>query len=253
MRCTPASLYDGCMTSVISIKQLSVTLGGHYQALADVSLELPAGRITGLIGPSGAGKTTLIRSIVGRQKLTSGQVAVLGQPAGAAGLRSVVSYMTQERSIYEDLTVGENLRYFATMHGLTGRMGRRALDEALASVHLADKRAVLAGSLSGGQKQRVSLAIALLGRPKLLVLDEPTVGLDPLLREQLWALFRELRDQGKTIIISSHVMDEAERCDELVLIRDGQVIATGTPDELCKRTGTKTVEQSFLKLVEAGA
>lgn len=252
MRCTPAKLYDGSMPSVISIQRLSVTLGGRYQALTDVSLNLPTGRITGLIGPSGAGKTTLIRSIVGRQQLTSGQLTVLGQPAGAPGLRSKVSYMTQERSVYEDLTVGENIRYFATMHGLTGRAGKRAADEALAAVHLADKRAVLVGSLSGGQKQRVSLAIALLGQPKLLVLDEPTVGLDPLLREELWTLFRRLRDQGKTIIISSHVMDEAERCDELVLIRDGQVIATGSPSDLCRRTGTKTVEQSFLKLVEAG-
>jgi ABC-2 type transport system ATP-binding protein len=236
------------MASVITIDKLSVVLGGEYRALRNISVELDGGKITGFIGPSGAGKTTLIRAIVGRQRITSGRVTALGLPAGSKPLRSRVSYMTQEISVYDDLTVHENIRYFASMAGYSRQRLREVCSEALAAVDMAHKAGVLVSSLSGGQKQRVSLAVALIGEPELLVLDEPTVGLDPVLREQLWKLFRELASQGKTIIISSHVMDEAERCDSLLLIRDGQLVAYGTPHELCERTGTKTVEQSFLKL-----
>lgn len=236
------------MTSVIAIDRVTVRLGGSFEALRDVSIELKPGKITGFIGPSGAGKTTLIRTIVGRQKIHEGRITVLGVPAGSAVLRSRLRYMTQELSVYSDLTAIENLRYFARMAGYGSRMAKRYADEALAAVHMGEKANVLVSSLSGGQKQRVSLAIALIGEAELLLLDEPTVGLDPVLREQLWQLFRQLRDQGKTIVVTSHVMDEAERCDELVLLRNSQVVATGSPAELCKRTGTKTVEQSFLKL-----
>jgi ABC-type multidrug transport system ATPase subunit len=236
------------MASVITIDQLSVTLGGRFKALRNITIDLPSGKIIGFIGPSGAGKTTLIRTIVGRQKPAAGSVMVLGSAAGAPTLRPKLRYMTQELSVYSDLTVMENLRYFAQMAGYKGKKARDFAARALDQVHMKDKANVLVGSLSGGQKQRASLAVALIGEPELLVLDEPTVGLDPVLREQLWQLFRELRDQGKTIIVSSHVMDEAERCDELVLLRDAQVVASGSPAELCRRTGTKTVEQSFLKL-----
>jgi ABC-2 type transport system ATP-binding protein len=236
------------MTSVIAIDHVTVRLGGSFEALRDINIELQTGKITGFIGPSGAGKTTLIRTIVGRQKIYRGKVRVLGAPAGSAALRSKLRYMTQELSVYSDLTTLENLRYFALMTGYKGKQAREYAAQALARVHMSDKANVLVSSLSGGQKQRASLAIALIGESEILVLDEPTVGLDPVLREQLWQLFRELRDQGKTLVISSHVMDEAERCDELVLFRDAQVVATGSPAELCQRTGTKTVEQSFLKL-----
>jgi ABC-2 type transport system ATP-binding protein len=240
------------MATAISAHEVSVILGRDFKALDKVSADIPAGRITGLIGPSGAGKTTLIRSIVGRQHLSRGKLKVLDMPAGAKALRPKLRYMTQEQSIYADMTARENLRYFARMLGLNGRAAARAAEDALARVRMQDKAAVLAADLSGGQKQRVSLAIALLGDARLLVLDEPTVGLDPLLREELWSLFRELAGAGKTIVISSHVMDEAERCDELLLIRDGHVVAQGTPAELKRRTGSATVEQSFLKLtVEA--
>jgi ABC-2 type transport system ATP-binding protein len=235
-------------TSVIQVKNLTVILGDSFVALKDLDIELSVGKITGFIGPSGAGKTTLIRTIVGRQKITKGNVTVLDAPAGAPGLRTKLRYMTQELSVYSDLTTVENVRYFAKMAGYRGKQAREYAARALERVHLGDKANVLVSSLSGGQKQRVSLAIALIGEPAILVLDEPTVGLDPVLREQLWGLFRELRDQGKTVIISSHVMDEAERCDELLLIRDGGLVASGSPAELCQRTGTKTVEQSFLKL-----
>ena len=235
------------MASVIVIDKLSVVLGA-YPALRNVSVELSGGKITGFIGPSGAGKTTLIRAIVGRQRITDGRLTVLDLPAGSKPLRGRVSYMTQEISVYDDLTVQENVRYFANMAGYYGKRAHAAAAKALELVDMADKAAVLVSNLSGGQKQRVSLAVALIGEPELLVLDEPTVGLDPVLREQLWSLFRELAGQGKTVIVSSHVMDEAERCDDLLLIRDGELVAHGTPHELCERTGTKTVEQSFLKL-----
>ncbi|HSX06848.1 MAG TPA: ABC transporter ATP-binding protein [Candidatus Saccharimonadia bacterium] len=239
------------MADIISVRDLSVVLGGRFQALKRVSFELEKGKITGFIGPSGAGKTTLIRVIVGRQRVRSGQVTVLGFTPGSKELRSQISYMTQEISVYSDLTVHENLLYFARMCGLKGRQALEACRQVLSQVAMTEKSGVLVMNLSGGQKQRVSLAIALLGDPELLVLDEPTVGLDPVLREQLWKLFRELAANGTTIIVSSHVMDEAERCEDLLLIRDGQIVAHDTPPQLCKRTNTKTVEQAFLKLAGA--
>lgn len=222
---------------------------GHFRALDNVTLTIPAGHIVGFIGPSGAGKTTLIRVIVGRQHLSSGSATVLAHPAGTAPLRSQVSYMTQETSVYSDLTVVQNLRYFATMRGLKQRERSRVVTELLTTIDMQAQAEQLVGSLSGGQKQRVSLAVALIGNPHLMVLDEPTVGLDPVLREQIWTLFRKLVRNGTALIISSHVMDEAERCDDLVLIRNGKVLAHDTPEELCRKTDTTTVEQSFLKLV----
>jgi ABC-2 type transport system ATP-binding protein len=237
--------------SAIQIKNLSVTLGDHFKALKNITVDLPQDKVIGFIGPSGAGKTTLIRSIVGRQRISSGSIMVHGLPAGSAALRSRVSYMTQEVSVYTDLTITENLNYFATMFGLPRKQLKTAVSDILKTVDLSKHANQLASDLSGGQKQRVSLAIALIGNPKVMVLDEPTVGLDPLLREQLWKLFRELAANGATIIVSSHVMDEAERCDELLLIRNGELLARGSPRQLCEQTATKTVEQSFLKLVGA--
>ena len=241
------------MKSIIVIDKLSVMLGRDFPALKDVSLDIAQGTITGFIGPSGAGKTTLIRTIVGRQRITGGRANVLDLPAGSSKLRSRVGYMTQENSVYTDLTVHENVRYFARMLGYRGDQARVQAAEALSKVDMLDKTDVVVSDLSGGEKQRVSLAIALLGEPELLVLDEPTVGLDPVLRERLWQLFRYLAEAGKTIIVSSHVMDEAERCDDLVLIRDGQIVAHTTPAALRSRTSTKTVEQAFLKLAGAAA
>jgi ABC-2 type transport system ATP-binding protein len=237
--------------AAVQLKNVSVVLGGYYQALKHVSVDLPAGRVVGFIGPSGAGKTTLIRSIVGRQKLSGGSITINGLPAGSVKLRSQMSYMTQEVSVYNDLTVQENLRYFATMFGLPRKEMSEAISSILQTVDMSDHAGQLVGKLSGGQKQRVSLAIALIGYPKVMVLDEPTVGLDPVLREQLWQLFRELATQGTTLIISSHVMDEAERCDDLLLIRNGELLAHGSPKALCQQTGTHSVEDSFLKLVGA--
>jgi ABC-2 type transport system ATP-binding protein len=214
------------------------------RALHDVSFAITPGKITGLIGPSGSGKTTLMRCMVGAQRLTAGSLEVLGLPAGSKELRSRIGYVTQSPAVYDDLTAQQNLRYFARMLGLGDIEAARALRD----VDLTAQSAQLAGSMSGGQRARVSLAVALLGNPQLLILDEPTVGLDPVLRGKLWELFGALAAQGRTLIISSHVMDEAERCPELLLLRDGTVLSHGTRHALLDKTGTRTVEQAFLAL-----
>ncbi|MCA9323945.1 ABC transporter ATP-binding protein [Candidatus Saccharibacteria bacterium] len=237
------------MDIAVKIKSATVVLSGSVRALDNVSVELPANKSIGFIGPSGAGKTTLIRSIVGRQKLTRGKIEVFGRVAGSKELRKDMSYMTQEISAYPDLTVRENLRYFAIMAGLKKGSITVAIDNALRDVELLQKADRLVRDLSGGQKQRVSLAVALLGSPKLMVLDEPTTGLDPVLRESLWKLFDKLKAAGTSLMISSHSMDEAERCDYLLLVRGGAVIAQGSPVELMKQTNTKSIEAAFLKIV----
>ncbi len=233
--------------SAIKISHLSVTLSGFFNALQDINVALPEGKAIGFIGPSGAGKTTLIRSIVGRVKLTSGSIEIFGLPAGDSKLRHQMSYMTQELSVYPDLTVKENLKYFATMMG--HKNVNEIINNVLHEVDMSDKANSLVKNLSGGQKQRVSLSVALIGSPKLMVLDEPTIGLDPVLRESLWKLFNKLKAQGTTLLVSSHSMDEAERCDDLILIRSGKLLAHGSPSELKKNNNTKTIEETFLKLV----
>lgn len=236
-------------TIAVKVKNLSVILDGRHKALSDISLELPEGKMIGLIGPSGAGKTTLIRAIVGNLKVAPSAVQVLGKPSGSKVLREQVSYMAQGFSAYSDLTVKENLEYFITMTGQPRKKFKEMLSEVLDLVDLSDKEDSLVSQLSGGQKQRVSLAVALIGSPKLMVLDEPTVGLDPVLRESLWGLFARLAEKGTTLIISSHSMDEASRCDDLVLIRGGKLVAHSSPRALLKQTESKTIEESFLKLV----
>jgi ABC-2 type transport system ATP-binding protein len=203
--------------------------------------------VTGLLGPSGSGKTTLMRAVVGVQIVESGEVTVLGRPAGAPENRSRVGYVTQTPSVYGDLTVRENLRYFASVLGAPGER----VDEAIATVALGGHADQVVRTLSGGERSRVSLASALLGRPELLVLDEPTVGLDPVLRRDLWETFRVLAEGGTTLLVSSHVMDEADRCDDLVLMRDGRIVSTGAPDELRHETGADDLEDAFLALAEA--
>jgi ABC-2 type transport system ATP-binding protein len=233
------------MNYVIDIEDLTVRRGGR-PVLRELSARLPAGEVIGLLGPSGSGKTTLIRSIVGVQKLAGGSVRVLGEPAGSPALRSRVAYVTQAPSVYADLTVRENLHYFARVLGApTDRIG-----EALAAVDLQDAGDQLVSTLSGGQRSRASLACALLGRPELLVLDEPTVGLDPVLRRDLWDLFHRLAAGGATLLVSSHVMDEAARCDRLLLIREGGLVADTTPGELRDDTGEEEMESAFLHLLE---
>ena len=216
--------------------------------LSGIALDVARGTVTGLLGPSGSGKTTLLRALVGVQIVESGEVDVLGLEAGTPELRRRVGYVTQAPSIYGDLTVRENLRYFARVLDVPSAR----IDEAITTVGLRDQADQVVRTLSGGEQSRASLATALLGDPELLVLDEPTVGLDPVLRRDLWHAFHVLAGGGTTLLISTHVMDEAERCDDLVLLRDGSVVATGAPDELRRRTGADDLETAFLVLAEGG-
>jgi ABC-2 type transport system ATP-binding protein len=223
---------------------LTVVRGGNT-VLDEIDLEVEAGTVTGLLGPSGSGKTTLMGAVVGTQRITAGTVTVLGRPAGSPELRRLVGYASQQASVYDDLTVEQNIRYFAVAVGAPRCDVARVIEH----VDLGAYRARLAGRLSGGQRSRVSLAVAMLGDPRLLVLDEPTVGLDPVLREQLWSLFADLARSGYTLLVSSHVMDEAERCEQLLLMREGRVLTSGTPAGLRERTGTSSMDAAFLKLV----
>ena len=227
-----------------------VVVRGDREVLHGVDFDLMTGSVTGLLGPSGCGKTTLIRAIVGLQAKVTGTVDVLGLPAGAPKLRGRIGYVTQEPSVYDDLTVAENLRFFAAVLGVPKTDVARVID----AVDLTSHADAMVGRLSGGQRSRVSLASALLGEPDLLVLDEPTVGLDPVLRRDLWDLFHRLAKDGATLLVSSHVMDEAVRCDRLLLMREGDLLADDTPEALLERSGAEDVEQAFLSLIDkAGA
>jgi len=233
--------------AVVQVRDLRVRRGG-VDVVRDVSFDIGSGGVTGLLGPSGCGKTTLMRCLVGVQVVAGGTVTVLGKPAGHASLRDQVGYVTQAPSVYEDLSVAENLRFFAQVLGVPGEEVARSL----AQVDLTEQRDRVVGDLSGGQRSRVSLAVALLGSPRVLVLDEPTVGLDPVLRRDLWTLFHRLAEEGTAVFVSSHVMDEAERCDRLLLMREGRLLADDTPGDLLASTSAADVESAFLTLVEGG-
>lgn len=219
--------------------------------LNDLDFTVPPGTVTGLLGPSGCGKTTLMRAIVGAQAKVTGRLEVLGRPAGSPWLRSRLGYVTQAPSVYGDLTVRQNLDYYAAVLGVPRASRERQLTATLGEVDLAAHSGSVTSRLSGGQRSRVSLAVALLGAPRLLVLDEPTVGLDPVLRRDLWDLFHRLAtERGVTLLISSHVMDEADRCERLLLMRAGRLLADDTPQALRDHTGTTTIEDAFLRLVD---
>ncbi len=239
--------YDG---PAVAISGLHV-VRGRRDVIPGLDLEIPAGGVVGLLGPSGSGKSTLMRCMVGVQVVHGGTVTVLGHPAGSPALRREVGYVTQSPSVYADLTVRDNVAYFARAVGLRGTELSEAVDRTLVEVDLVSHADQLIRDLSGGQESRVSLAAALVGRPTLLVLDEPTVGLDPVLRRDLWELFAHLAEVGHSLVVSSHVMDEATRCDRLVLLRDGDVLADLTPAELLSRTGTVDADAAFLALIEA--
>ena len=232
----------------MSIEHLRV-IRGRRPALHDFSVRIARGTITGLLGPSGCGKTTLMRCIVGTQIVAAGSVTVLGQPAGSAALRRRVGYVTQDPTIYDDLRVIDNVRYFGALYGVDAA----AADEAVAAVGLADHRTAMCGNLSGGQRTRVSLASALVCHPELLVLDEPTVGLDPVLRVDLWERFDALARAGTTLIVSSHVMDEADHCGDLLLMREGRLLAHTTPTRLREDTGCASLEEAFLSVIRHSA
>lgn len=228
----------------IDVENLRV-IRGKRVALDDISVQIPRGTITGLLGPSGCGKTTLMRSVVGTQIIEKGTVTVLGHPAGSADLRHRVGYVTQNPTIYDDLRVIDNVRYFAALTGVDAADA----DEAIATVGLDDHRTALCGNLSGGQRTRASLACALVSHPDLLVLDEPTVGLDPVLRVDLWEQFHRLAERGTTLLVSSHVMDEADHCGDLLLMREGHLLAHTTPTKLREDTGCQSLEEAFLSVI----
>ncbi|MGB3764695.1 MAG: ABC transporter ATP-binding protein [Ornithinimicrobium sp.] len=234
--------------AAIEVAGLHVRRGGR-DVLPTLSCSLRAGEITGLLGPSGCGKSTLIRAIVGVQKVESGTVTVLGHPAGSAELRHRVGYVTQAPSVYANLSVNDNVAFFARVLNAP----HDEVDEVVDRVGLGSHRHSLAGNLSGGQLSRASLAVALLGNPPVLLLDEPTVGLDPLLRVELWDMFRRLAEDGTTLLVSSHVMDEAVLCDRLLLMREGEVLAADTPQRLMETTGHDNVGDAFLELVRNAA
>jgi len=228
----------------LHIDNLRIDRGGRT-VIDAISLSVPAGIITGLLGPSGCGKTTLMRTIVGAQKITAGSAKVFGQPAGARSLRRRIGYVTQSPSIYPDLTTVENVRYFARLYGVDKQRAHEVID----AVGLTAKKSELAGNLSGGQQGRVSLACALVCDPDLLILDEPTVGLDPVLRAELWEQFTALAARGKTLLISSHAMDEARHCAGLILMRDGAILAHAEPADIMRRTACADLEAAFVRLV----
>lgn len=238
-------LISGSAGPAVKIDHLRV-IRGKRPALHDFSVQIATGSITGLLGPSGCGKTTLIRCIVGTQIVTSGDVRVLGKPAGSAELRRRIGYLPQDPTIYDDLRIIDNVRYFATLYGFDGR----AADAAIERVGLTDHRTSLCGNLSGGQRTRASLACALVCQPDLLVLDEPTVGLDPVLRADLWGQFAELARAGTTLLVSSHVMDEADHCGDLLLMREGRLVAHTTPTQLREDTGCTSLEDAFLSIIK---
>jgi ABC-2 type transport system ATP-binding protein len=231
--------------NAISVRGLQVKCGNTL-VLPSLDLDVQAGTVTGLVGPSGCGKTTLMRALVGVQIVAAGAVTVLGMPAGSAALRSRVAYVTQSGSVYTDLTVRENVAYLARVLGADSGEVSRVIE----AVGLGGLSERVVGRLSGGQRHRVSLAGALLGEAELLVLDEPTVGLDPLLRRDLWAMFSRLRDEGATLIVSTHVVDEAARCEQVLLMHEGRLLAHGTPQQLRERGGSENLDDAFVHLVE---
>jgi ABC-2 type transport system ATP-binding protein len=226
---------------------LVVRRGGHT-ILDGLTFAVARGQVTGLLGPSGCGKTTLMRALVGVQALTAGELTVLGLPAGHPKLRARIGYATQNPAVYSDLTLNENLRYFGTVLGLRGRRLAEAVTRTVAELDLGGLENRLTGTLSGGQLARAGLAVALLGTPELLVLDEPTVGLDPVLRRDLWQMFHRLAGAGAALLVSSHAMDEAARCDRLLFMRDGRFLAGAAPQAILEQTGTADLESAFLSL-----
>lgn len=233
------------MESIVSIRNVSKVFG-KQTVLQEINLEIQKGEIFGLLGPSGAGKTTLVKQLIGLDLPTHGEVELFGKRMPSLQLIQHVGYMSQSDALYTELSAKENLEFFATLYGLKGKERKRRIDEVMEIVQLTDHLHKLVTQYSGGMKRRLSLAAALLHEPNLLILDEPTVGIDPVLRQSIWDSFYELKDKGKTLIVTTHVMDEAEKCDRLGLIRDGHLIAVGTPSQLKQHTSSSSIEEAFL-------
>ncbi|MHC0036596.1 ABC transporter ATP-binding protein [Pseudoneobacillus sp. C159] len=233
------------MESIVSIRNVAKVFG-KQTVLQNISLEIQKGEIFGLLGPSGAGKTTLVKQLIGLDLPTKGEVDLFGKPMPSLDLIQRVGYMSQSDALYTELSAKENLEFFATLYGLAGKPRKKRIDEVMEIVQLTEHLTKLVSQYSGGMKRRLSLAAALLHEPDLLILDEPTVGIDPVLRQSIWDRFYQLKERGKTLIVTTHVMDEAEKCDRLGLIRDGHLIAVGTPIQLKEQTGSATIEEAFL-------
>lgn len=229
----------------VSIRHVSKSFGKH-QVLEDINLEIHEGEIFGLLGPSGSGKTTLVKQLTGLGTPTSGECYLFQEKMPALKLINRIGYMAQSDGLYEDLTAKENLQFFSELYGLKGEKQTRRIKEVMELVQLTGDLTKLVTNYSGGMKRRLSLAIAMLHEPEILILDEPTVGMDPVLRQSIWKAFYELKKKGTTIIVTTHVMDEADKCDRLGMIRDGRLIAVGTPAELKEKTNSTTIEEAFL-------
>jgi len=236
----------------ISVRGL-VKRFGDVTALDRVTLEVPTGQVLGLLGPNGAGKTTLIRILLGLTRPTSGEARLLGEPAGARAARPRVGYMPQDLAVYVDLSVSENVELFGRLYGVEGARLRVRERDVLELVHLTDRRRSVVAELSGGMRRRVSLAAALVADPELLLLDEPTVGVDPELRAEFWEFFHRLTKEGKTVVLTTHYLEEANRADRVVFLHAGTLLATGAPEEVKARTGTRNLEDAFLSLVRETA
>lgn len=229
----------------ISINHVSRSFG-KQQVLEDINLKIFEGEIFGLLGPSGAGKTTLVKLLTGLDLPTSGEVYLFAEKMPTLKLINSIGYMAQSNALYEDLTAKENLQFFSELYGLKGEQQKRRITEVMDLVQLSTNLTKLVSNYSGGMKRRLSLGIAMLHEPMILILDEPTVGIDPVLRRSIWEAFDKLKQNGITIIVTTHVMDEAEKCDRLGMIRDGRLLAVGTTEELKEQTNSKTIEEAFL-------
>ncbi|RSD27215.1 ABC transporter ATP-binding protein [Mesobacillus subterraneus] len=230
---------------IVSIQNVSKRYGKN-EVLKDINLEINSGEIFGLLGPSGAGKTTLVRQLVGLEVPSEGENYLFGEKMPSLQLIERIGYMAQSDALYTELSAKENLEFFASLFGMKTAQRKKRIAEVMELVDLSDHLTKLVSNYSGGMKRRLSLAAALLHEPELLILDEPTVGIDPVLRQSIWSGFYDLKAKGKTLIVTTHVMDEAEKCDRLGLIREGRLIAVGTPEELKTQTGSSTVEEAFL-------
>ncbi|MCM3651459.1 ABC transporter ATP-binding protein [Metabacillus litoralis] len=231
--------------AVVAMQHISKSFG-KQQVLKDIYLNIQEGEIFGLLGPSGAGKTTLVKQLVGLDLPSSGEIYLFQEKMPALKLIERVGYMAQSDALYGELSAKENLQFFASLYGLKGKKQQQRINEVMEIVQLTDHLTKLVSNYSGGMKRRLSLAISLLHKPKLLILDEPTVGIDPVLRKSIWKAFDNLKKNGTTIIVTTHVMDEAEKCDRLGLMRDGSLIAVGTPKELKEQTNSESIEEAFL-------
>ena len=232
-------------TDCIVLEQISHCFGSK-QVLSDINLTVPPGKIYGLLGPSGCGKTTTVKIMAGILEAGSGSVHVLGEAMPNLAVMNRIGYMAQSDALYNLLTAEENLMFFSGLYGIKNKKARERIPEVMALVNLTDDRTKPVAAYSGGMKRRLSLAVALLHEPDVLILDEPTVGIDPLLRKSIWGALNTMTERGMTIIVTTHVMDEAEKCGELAMIRDGRLIAQGTPLQLRQGIGASSLEEAFI-------